>query len=189
MAVLPTPGSPIRAGLFLVRRERIWITRSISVSRPMMGSSLLALALAVRSTPIWSMVGVRDCCLPPSPVPGPDWETTWITWERTFSRLTPRLSRTPAAIPSPSRTSPSRRCSVPMWLWLRRRASSTESSITFLARGVREMSPITMRSPRPMMNSTALRTLLSSTPRLLRTLAAIPSPSRTSPSRRCSVPM
>ena len=31
IAVLPTPGSPISAGLFLVRRERIWITRSISV--------------------------------------------------------------------------------------------------------------------------------------------------------------
>ena len=31
MAVLPTPGSPIRAGLFLVRRERIWMTRSISL--------------------------------------------------------------------------------------------------------------------------------------------------------------
>ena len=30
IAVLPTPGSPISAGLFLVRRERIWITRSIS---------------------------------------------------------------------------------------------------------------------------------------------------------------
>ena len=30
MAVLPTPGSPIRTGLFLVRRERTWITRRIS---------------------------------------------------------------------------------------------------------------------------------------------------------------
>src|SRR5712691_2391478 len=40
MAVLPTPGSPMRTGLFLVRRARIWITRSISVSRPMTGSSL-----------------------------------------------------------------------------------------------------------------------------------------------------
>ena len=40
MAVLPTPGSPIRAGLFFVRRLRIWMTRSISFSRPMTGSSL-----------------------------------------------------------------------------------------------------------------------------------------------------
>src|SRR5436305_730448 len=40
IAVLPTPGSPIRTGLFLVRRERTWITRRISSSRPMTGSSL-----------------------------------------------------------------------------------------------------------------------------------------------------
>src|SRR5438132_504217 len=40
IAVLPTPGSPISAGLFLVRRERICTTRSISVSRPITGSSV-----------------------------------------------------------------------------------------------------------------------------------------------------
>ena len=44
MAVLPTPGSPMRTGLFLVRRERIWMTRSISFARPMTGSSLPARA-------------------------------------------------------------------------------------------------------------------------------------------------
>ena len=38
MAVLPTPGSPISTGLFFVRRDRIWITRSISRLRPMVGS-------------------------------------------------------------------------------------------------------------------------------------------------------
>ena len=40
IAVLPTPGSPISTGLFLVRRWRIWITRRISSSRPITGSSL-----------------------------------------------------------------------------------------------------------------------------------------------------
>ena len=44
MAVLPTPGSPIRTGLFLVRRDRTWMTRRISSSRPMTGSSLPARA-------------------------------------------------------------------------------------------------------------------------------------------------
>jgi hypothetical protein len=34
MAVLPTPGSPIKQGLFLVLLERIWIALSISSSRP-----------------------------------------------------------------------------------------------------------------------------------------------------------
>jgi len=39
-AVLPTPGSPIRTGLFLVRRDNTCITRRISSSRPMTGSNL-----------------------------------------------------------------------------------------------------------------------------------------------------
>ncbi len=34
MAVLPTPGSPSRIGLFLERRARIWMTRATSLSRP-----------------------------------------------------------------------------------------------------------------------------------------------------------
>ena len=40
MAVLPTPGSPISTGLFLVRRLSTCITRRISSSRPITGSSL-----------------------------------------------------------------------------------------------------------------------------------------------------
>ena len=40
MAVLPTPGSPMSTGLFLVRRDRTWTTRRISSSRPITGSSL-----------------------------------------------------------------------------------------------------------------------------------------------------
>src|SRR4029450_62890 len=37
IAVLPTPGSPISTGLFLVRRDSTWITRRISSSRPIPG--------------------------------------------------------------------------------------------------------------------------------------------------------
>jgi len=44
MAVFPTPGSPIRTGLFFVRRANIWISRSISIVRPITGSSLPSLA-------------------------------------------------------------------------------------------------------------------------------------------------
>ena len=51
IAVLPTPGSPIRTGLFLVRRERTWMTRRISSSRPITGSSLPSSADCVRSRP------------------------------------------------------------------------------------------------------------------------------------------
>ena len=43
-AVLPTPGSPISTGLFLVLRDRIRITLRISASRPMTGSSFWSLA-------------------------------------------------------------------------------------------------------------------------------------------------
>ena len=39
-AVLPTPGSPIKTGLFFVLRERIRTTFLISLSRPITGSSL-----------------------------------------------------------------------------------------------------------------------------------------------------
>ncbi len=40
MAVLPTPASPMRTGLFLVLRDSTCMTRAISASRPMTGSSL-----------------------------------------------------------------------------------------------------------------------------------------------------
>ena len=49
IAVLPTPGSPIRTGLFLVRRASTWMTRRISASRPTTGSSLPDRARSVRS--------------------------------------------------------------------------------------------------------------------------------------------
>ena len=51
IAVLPTPGSPISTGLFLVRRDSTWMTRRISSSRPMTGSSLPSRAASVRSRP------------------------------------------------------------------------------------------------------------------------------------------
>ena len=44
MAVLPTPGSPISTGLFLVRRLSTWTTRRISLSRPITGSNSFARA-------------------------------------------------------------------------------------------------------------------------------------------------
>ena len=49
MAVLPTPGSPISTGLFLVRRASTWMARRISSSRPITGSSLPSRASAVTS--------------------------------------------------------------------------------------------------------------------------------------------
>ena len=54
IAVFPTPGSPISTGLFFVRRARICITRRISSSRPMTGSSLDLRASSVRSRAYFS---------------------------------------------------------------------------------------------------------------------------------------
>jgi hypothetical protein len=51
IAVLPTPGSPISTGLFFVRRLSTWMTRRISSSRPITGSSLPWAAICVRSRP------------------------------------------------------------------------------------------------------------------------------------------
>ena len=50
-AVFPTPGSPMSTGLFLVRRVSTWLTRRISASRPMTGSSVPFRATSVRFTP------------------------------------------------------------------------------------------------------------------------------------------
>src|SRR5829696_3920015 len=58
IAVLPTPGSPIRTGLFLVLLERISIVVSTSSARPMTGSSFPSLAILVRSRLYSSSVGV-----------------------------------------------------------------------------------------------------------------------------------
>ena len=49
IAVFPTPGSPSRMGLFFVRRERIWMMRSTSFSRPIKGSKVPVPASWVRS--------------------------------------------------------------------------------------------------------------------------------------------
>ena len=60
IADLPTPGSPMRSGLFFFLRLNIWETRSISFSRPTTGSSLSNSARAVKSLPKLSKTGVFD---------------------------------------------------------------------------------------------------------------------------------
>ena len=91
------------------------MTRSISFSRPMTGSSLPRRAASVRFMPSWSTVGVLLARLVSWVGPADDdCDSTRMTSWRTLSRLTPSDSSTPAAIPSPSRTRPRSRCSVPM---------------------------------------------------------------------------
>src|SRR6266545_4490934 len=108
MAVLPTPGSPISTGLFLVRRESTCTTRRISSSRPITGSSPPERAASVRSRPkrssawylasgSWSVT-----CLPPR---------TSVRAARIASRVTPASVSSRAAELDPSATASSR-CSV-----------------------------------------------------------------------------
>ena len=59
-AVLPTPGSPISTGLFLVLLDKICITLFVSLSLPITGSSFPILANSVRSLEYLSSVGVAS---------------------------------------------------------------------------------------------------------------------------------
>ena len=67
IAVLPTPASPMSTGLFLVRRESTWMTRRISSSRPITGSSLSWRASAVRSRVKRSRAGRLSCSISEAP--------------------------------------------------------------------------------------------------------------------------
>ena len=86
MAVLPTPGSPMRTGLFLVRRLSTWITRRISSSRPITGSSLPRRARSVRSRPKRSSAWYFSSALGSSARCEP--RMSLSTW-KTASRVTP----------------------------------------------------------------------------------------------------
>ena len=111
IAVLPTPGSPIRTGLFLVRRLRIWTTRSISLARPMIGSSLSSTAIWVRSRLNSSKVGV----LPVSPRAASTGSLNISTiFSLTSSKYTPKPLRILQATPSFSLSRPNSKCSVPI---------------------------------------------------------------------------
>ncbi len=125
IAVFPTPGSPIKTGLFFVLLERIWIRRWISFVRPITGSKSRFLAISVRSIPSESRVGVRErltrfeatvglstpACPRAGPISPPD-RVDEIS-SLTLCISSPIAVRTWAATPSPSARRPRRMCSVP----------------------------------------------------------------------------
>ena len=122
MAVLPTPGSPIRTGLFLVRRDRIWMTRAISFSRPMTGSSLPLRAASVRSrvnsarAPPF-LPSSRAGAAEPLPAAAAARGASLIFFTTalySFLGSMPTVRSTRMAILLPSRSRPISRCSVPM---------------------------------------------------------------------------
>ncbi len=54
IAVFPTPGSPIKTGLFFVLRDKILVILRISSSRPITGSTLPSTTLLTISRPYFS---------------------------------------------------------------------------------------------------------------------------------------
>ncbi len=123
IAVLPTPGSPMRTGLFFVRRLRTWMTRRISSSRPMTGSSRPPSARSVRSMPNFSSAWTLS---------SGDWSVTrWLPRTSasalaSVSFVTPfARSASPALPPWPA--SESSRCSVEMYSSPSSRISCSEA--------------------------------------------------------------
>ncbi|SPY13838.1 Uncharacterised protein [Bacillus subtilis] len=114
IAVLPTPGSPMRTGLFFVLRLNTSMTRWISLLLPITGSRLSSFAIAVKSLAKLSSVGVFALLfVPAADDPVSLLPRSWSTCCLALFKLTPRLFRTLAATPSPSRIRPRRICSVP----------------------------------------------------------------------------
>ncbi len=125
-AVLPTPGSPMSTGLFLVRRDSTWTTRRISSSRPMTGSIFPSRARAVRSTPYFSSAwndpsGSADVTRrsPRTAASASTISTGPAPWLRSRLPASPR-----------SAASASRRCSVETYSSPRSRAASCAAPIT-----------------------------------------------------------
>src|SRR5215218_52096 len=185
MAVLPTPGSPMRAGLFLVRRASIWSIRFISASRPTTGSSLPSRA---------SRVMLRPCL--PSRLSGSSPRAlsplTRPNARRRSSSVRPTSRSTPAAVPSSTRTRPSNRCSVPMWSLALRSASSSASLRAFLALWVIWTLSAAMRERERSLRLMASFVLAWARPRSRpnssKTRCTTPPCCARSPSSTCSVP-
>ena len=181
-AVLPTPGSPISTGLFLVRRDRTWMTRRISSSRPITGSSLPARASAVRSRPYFSRAwyvasGFWLVTRWPPRTPARAW--------RIASLLAPLRSSSCWASPPPSATA-RRRCSVETYSSRRRRASSEARSMARLNRGSADREPPWIFARLPRIAASSARKAGTSTPRRRSVSAGVPSSTSTSAARRCS---
>mmetsp|Transcript_139455 Transcript_139455/g.353660 ORF Transcript_139455/g.353660 Transcript_139455/m.353660 type:complete len:216 (-) Transcript_139455:417-1064(-) len=192
IAVLPTPGSPINTGLFFWRRARIWIVRSISALRPTRGSIVPSAAAFVKSFPNSSSVAVLPeppprCVTPTNCFSSFSESSFWIS-SGTFVGSAPSFSKILTAFPPSSFSNDSKMCAGSIALEFSVRASFTASESTRLAAGVKGISTDTMPLPRPTISSTVLRVSFKVTPNFLRTFAAAPELSDTTPTNNISVP-
>ena len=173
-AVLPTPGSPMSTGLFLVRRLSTWITRRISASRPMTGSSRPSSAACVRSTENFS----RDSYVDSAPA--------------LVTRRLPRTAETPSRRPSavrPASSSTFLALDSTVASAISRWSVATYSSFMPVARSIAVAStrvraadaagrwtvaPLALGRPRTAASAAAAR-VATSTPALVTRLRVVPS--------------
>mmetsp|Transcript_67608 Transcript_67608/g.194271 ORF Transcript_67608/g.194271 Transcript_67608/m.194271 type:complete len:216 (+) Transcript_67608:266-913(+) len=192
MAVLPTPGSPMRTGLFFWRRAKIWMVRSSSAARPMSGSIVPSSAALVKSVPYSSSVAVLPEAPPLELTPTKAFSSfSEISFESSsgiFEGSTFRICRSSVALPPSSFMSASKMCAVSMALEFSFRDSSTALLSTRLHAGVKGISTATMPLPLPTMSSTAFLTSFRVTPSFRRTFVAAPDVSETTPTSIISVP-
>lgn len=180
-AVLPTPASPMRQGLFLQRRSSTLIRRSVSCSLPITGSSFPEAASSVRSLPYFVSAGIsrgapfrsagsparHNAARRPPPRASP------------YSRQAPLVSTrrsTPCRAPPRGEGAPSRPCA-----WSSAAAKESAFSISLRERGVRSFMLRRVGLPLPTSVSSRRRTSLRPTPYLRSTDADGKLSSLTSP--------
>ena len=186
MAVLPTPGSPISTGLFLVRRESTCTMRRISSSRPMTGSNLPNRAISVRSRLNFSKAWYFSS--------GFGSVMRWLPRisSSTFkidSRVTPERASRPAASPPFSSEIARNMCSILTYSSFILVASAKAFSSTALVRGEMYASAIPPPLTRGIFSITRDTSRAISegdTPSLRSMAPAIPSGSLSIAASRCS---
>ena len=202
-AVLPTPASPVRIGLFWRRRVRMSMIWRISKSRPSTGSILPALALPVRSMVYWSRLGVLPpigrgapgappaaagaaatvSSCEPATTPAKSFRSV-SSWIFCHSLLTSRRMRArSSSSPSASTVKPVRICPA---LYSTEPISQASLSILTsdgLKAGVRALPDLSLSRLRP--SSAARRDL--STPKAFRMRGKSESPASSSFMRKCSI--
>ena len=189
---MPTPGSPIRQGLFLLLRERIWITLLISSSLPITGSILPCFASSVKSLPNSSRVGVFvlpflapfvPCFASLSPLLSDS-----IRFSRSWLTSTPSSLMNLTAYESLSLTSDINRCSVPTNECIIPLAIWNESSMILFDLGVKSSGESLVGFPTPISSLISLSTSSSVIPFSLSVAAPKPVPSLSRPTKICSLP-
>mmetsp|Transcript_21130 Transcript_21130/g.55920 ORF Transcript_21130/g.55920 Transcript_21130/m.55920 type:complete len:228 (+) Transcript_21130:386-1069(+) len=208
IAVLPTPGSPTKTGLFFERLPRMRIVLSNCCSRPIIGSRVPSRARLVRSSPYFR-VSVRTNSLSSTLGPvaraatdcGESPPTAACGRPSCFAIAGPARARTSSGLSQLSRNPRSfvpalclilitacRRCAVVTVEALSARAYSDAVPMTFLPSAVKGISIDLSPGPRPTICSSAARALSKVMPISSKARAPLSEPSARIPTTSISVP-